>query len=301
MRQLPSTQAFPRRSPGVASAHVAGLAVAAALLLADSAAAWLVVGHRQVALEAVAGVSAELPAFFRAGGATVGHAAIDPDVWRNRGTPRLAERESPEHYVNLERLLGTALPERRADYLELLGRLRVKPHEAGALPYAIVEGAERLALCFAEHRKWPADETIHAKCLLTAGWLAHPLADLTQPLHTTVHHDGRVRGGGESPRTGIHRRVDALLDAGGRGEREAPLAVDDLWAAVRSELLASHRLVDEVYRLEPKLETRGGRADPQVATFTAERRRAAVRLTAGVFEWAWRRSATIELPDWLRR
>lgn len=278
-----------------------GLVVALSLFGVDGAAAWLATGHRQVALDAVAAVSADLPAFFRAGGATVGHAAIDPDVWRNRDTPGLADREAPEHYLNLELLGGKALPERRDAYRRLLDRLHIAPRQAGALPYAIVEGSERLALCLAEHRRWPADEAIRAKCLLTAGWLAHYLADLTQPLHTTIHHDGRVRGKGASPHTGIHRRVDALLDAGGRSELAAPLAVDDLWATVRSELLASHRLVDEVYRLEPKLETRGGRADPRVATFAAERRRAAVRLIAGVFEWAWRRSAAIELPEWLRR
>lgn len=291
----------PLRAPSAAGARVAALAAAAALLLADGAAAWLAAGHRQVALDAVAGVAAELPAFFRAGGATVGHAAIDPDVWRNRGTPALTEREAPEHYLDLELLRGAALPDGRDDYLRLLGRLRVSPHKAGALPYAIVEGGERLALCFAEHRKWPADEAIRAKCLLQAGWLAHYLADLTQPLHTTIHHDGRVRGKGESPRSGIHRRVDALLDAGWASPRLAPLAVDDLWAAVRGELAASHRLVDEVYRLEPMLGERGGRADVSVAAFAEERRRAAVRLTAGVYEWAWRRSAALELPEWLRR
>jgi len=131
--------------------------------------------------------------------------------------------------------------------------------------------------------------------------LAHYLADLTQPLHTTIHHDGRVRGGGQSPRSGIHRRVDALLDAAGGGGRVAPLEVADLWTAVRSELAASHRLVDEVYRLESKLDGDRRRRDPRVAAFADERRRAAVRLTAGVYEWAWRRSAAIELPDWLRR
>jgi hypothetical protein len=300
MCRSPSPQPSPRRSPRPAGARVAALATGAALLIADGAAAWLAAGHRQVALDAVAAVSPELPAFFRAGGAAVGHAAIDPDVWRNRDTPALADREAPEHYLDLELLRGAELPAERDDYLRLLGWLRVSPSKAGALPYAIVEGSERLALCFAEHRRWTSDETIRAKCLLAAGWLAHYLGDLTQPLHTTIHHDGRVRGRGDSPRTGIHRRVDALLDADG-GARVAPLAVDDLWSSLGRELLASHRLVDEVYRLEPRLGGDRRRRDPELAAFAEERRQAAVRLTAGVFEWCWRRSAAIELPDWLRR
>lgn len=279
--------------------RVAALAVA---LIAPAAPghAWLAPGHRQIAIDAAASLPAGLPSFFRAGAATLAHGAVEPDVRRNRATPALADREAPRHYIDLELLRGAALPETRDAYDRLLTRLRVAPRQVGELPYAIVEGAEQLALAFAEHRRWPSDEAIRASCLLAAGRLSHYLADLTQPLHTTIHHDGRVRGRSESPRTGIHSRVDGLLDTRAELGRVEPLAVHDLWATVRRELEASHARVEEVYRLESGLGARGSRPTDAVATWAAERRRAAVALTSGVWVWSWERSAAIEVPDWLR-
>jgi hypothetical protein len=285
-------------------------ALAAALLaaaaLAPPAGAWLVKGHERVTIDAIALLPESVPGFFRGGAAIAGHASVDPDLWRNPGTPELAARSGPEHYLDLELLRGEALPERRSDYLTLLARLRVEPHRAGALPYAIVEGAERLALCFSEHRRWPADETIRAKCLLAAGWLAHFAADLAQPLHTTIHHDGRTLPDGRSPRSGIHSRVDGLFAPrylAGRGllAGVAPARFDELWPALRAELAASHALVDRVYELERAIGGRGARVDPRVAAFARERYRATARFVAGVLLWSWERAAAIELPEWLAR
>ena len=272
---------------------------------AGPARAWLTSGHRRVTIDAVGLLPAELPRFFRRGAATAGHAAIDPDLWRHRDTPELAERVAPEHFLDLELLRGAALPDARSDYLKLLARLGVEPRRAGALPYAVVEGAERLALVFAEHRRWPADEAIRAKCLLHAGWLAHYAGDLTQPLHTTIHHDGRALANGEPPFTGIHRRVDALFGRLPRGLSlplaEAPTPIAELVLAVRAELAASHALVDAVYALESQLMTERRAVDARVAALAAERYRATARFVAGVLLWSWRRSAELELPEWLER
>ena len=65
------------------------------LLGAASAAAWLTPGHRRVAIDAVAALPAEFPAFFRAGAATVGHLSVDPDLHKNPGTPELRSARSP--------------------------------------------------------------------------------------------------------------------------------------------------------------------------------------------------------------
>jgi hypothetical protein len=284
-------------------------ALAAAVLLAAGAgpaAAWLTSGHRRVTVEAVRLLPAEVPHFFRAGAAAVGRTAGDPDLWRNRGTPALAERVAPEHFLDLELLRGEPLPARRSEYLALLARLGVEPRRAGALPYAIVEGAELLALAFAEHRRWPGDEVIRSKCLLHAGWLAHYAADLEQPLHTTIHHDGRARPDGSPPFTGIHRRVDALFDHlprhfALRADEARPTPIADLGAAVRAELAASHALVDAVYALEPQLMGEGPSRDARLAAFAAERYRTTARFVAGVLLWSWERSAEIELPEWLVR
>lgn len=285
-------------------------ALAAAVLVASAVAspatAWLVSGHRRVTLDAVALLPDEVPAFFRSGTAVVSQAAVDPDLWRNRGTPALADRVGPEHYIDLELLRGSRLPERREDYHRLLGRLGVEPARVGALPYAIVEDAERLALSFAEHRRWPADEAIRAKCLLQAGWLAHFAGDLIQPLHTTVHHDGRTLPNGDPPFTGIHRRVDGLFDGGlrlGHGGLAGATVrtIEDLSAAVGSELAVSHSLVDAIYGFEGALLGPRPLTDPRIASFAAERHRAAARFIAEVLLWSWKRSAQLELPEWLER
>ncbi len=303
MRALMTT---PRRSIALL-----GLALFATL----DARAWLVPGHRRVTIEAIGALPAAVPGFFREGAASAGEAAVDPDLWRNRGTPALGDREAPEHFIDLELLKDRALPERRSDYQRLLVRLDVEPGKIGAVPYAIVEQAERLALCFAEHRRWPADPGLRSKCLLIAGWLSHFAADLTQPLHTTVHHDGRVRPDGRSPESGIHRKVDALLvlaqpkrgaSGASAAQKSGPSAgaIDngELWPMVRRELEASHALVDAVYALEPKLASASSaKPDADLLAFAAERERAAVRFVAGLFLWSWERSAKLELPDWLER
>jgi hypothetical protein len=170
----------------------------------------------------------------------------------------------------------------------------------------VVEGSEQLAVCFAEHRRWPDDPSIHAKCLVYAGLLAHYAADLEQPLHTTIHHDGWALPTGDPPFTGIHRRIDALFERA-RFDRAravagiAPEPIDDLWQAVRRELAASHALLDATYALEPALATPEGLGDRRVVAFACERYGATARFLASLFAWAWRRSGEVELPFWLER
>jgi hypothetical protein len=280
----------------------------ASWLAAGVASAWFVEGHRRVAIDAVRLSAPTLPSFFREGAAAVGEGAVDPDVLKAPGTPALRDVESPEHFFDWERLEGRPLPGLRSQYLRLMSSLRRDPAATGTLPYAILEGTDRLTLAFAEHRRWPADPLIRGKLLLWAGHLAHYAADLCQPLHTTIHHDGRLRPDGSSPGSGIHQEVDALFEsvpfdraAAVRGIVTAPAG--DLRAALLEELAASHRLVDVVYQLETSLPPRAaGRPWPaSTVDFTAERYRAAVRFVAILFHTAWERSAAIELPGWLER
>lgn len=291
------------RAPGLAAVLALALAWGA---FAAPAGAWHTEGHRRLAADAARLQPRAVPRFFRAGAATIGHAAVDPDVWKLDAVPALRDGEGPEHYLDLELLGGREWPERRSAALRLYGELRLDAARTGFLPWAIVEGAERLAACFAEHRRWPRDPVIQTKCLVYAGWLAHYAGDLDQPLHTTLHHDGRALPNGESPRAGVHQRVDGLLERVPFDARAALAGVElrpvgDLWAHLRAEFAASHALVDRVYELLPALDGAAGAGDRRVVEFTAERYRASARFVAEIFLWAWERSATIELPDWLVR
>ena len=283
-----------------------GLTLALALAGVAPAAAWLTPGHRMVTLAAVEALPADFPAFFRAGAGSVAHLSVDPDLHKNSGAPELKVREEPEHYLDLERLGGRPLPPTRAELFWTMAEIGRGPADFGFAPYAVIEGTQRLALCFAEHRRWPGNEIVRAKCLVYAGLLAHYAADLEQPLHTTIHHDGWALPDGGSPFTGIHRRVDALFervvfDSAGAVAGLAPEPFADLRQGVLAELEASHARLDAAYRLEPALAAEGGLADPAVVAFTCERYRATALFIARLFATAWEQSARLELPSWLLR
>src|SRR5437764_832460 len=63
------------------------------------------------------------------------------------------------------------------------------------------------------------------------GILAHYAGDICMPLHTTVDYDGRVTADGRSPHSGIHAKVDSLIE-------KLPLRPEDLAAGQKIEPLA---------------------------------------------------------------
>lgn len=306
---------YPTRQPEAFTARLAPrprarvwLALALLLAARAPASAWWPEGHAILTRAAIQAVPKSLPAFFRQGAAAAAHASFDPDLAKNRNTPSLRDGESPEHYLDLEYLKGKTLPVTRYAYLRLCARNSLDPSRVGLLPYAVAEWTERLAVAFAEHRRWPNNPHIRAKCLLYAGFLAHYAQDLCQPLHTTIHYDGRVRADGSSPHTGIHTKVDALVERLhlrpaelAAGQRITPAA--RLMPAITGEITRSRALVDRVYTLDTKVKATGStwtRA-PEAVAFGQERARASVRFTAMLYATAWQQSARVKLPAWLQR
>ena len=239
------------------------LALAAVSLLvtlstANPAAAWFTVGHAKVARAAVRALPPELPRFFRDGAFRVGEAAVDPDLFKDRNLVALRAAEDPLHYLDWELIAGMTLPADRWLFTAQVLERKVDPKNVGILPYSLLEAVQRLTMTFAEHRHYPDDEAIQQKALVYAGWLAHYAGDLEQPLHTSIHHDGRALPDNSSPKTGIHQLVDGLLERVPFDEakvtHDLPIQVyPDVWAALQAELAKSHALVDHVYALEPDL------------------------------------------------
>jgi len=262
--------------------------------------AWDGAGHRLVATAAARSLPTTLPAFLREGTGALGHYATDPDVLSSPAAGPLRAHERPDHWLDLEYLRGRTLPKERAEYLALLAELEVKPAHAGAAPYRIVEDTWALAVAFAEHRRSPDDALLRAKVLARAGTLSHFTADVAQPLHTTIHWDGRAGKDGRSPRTGEHLKMDALLWHGGALPTVTPVEVADVHARALTTLRAAHARVDRVYALADKLPGWQKRAPLKGAlrTLADERGRDAVQLTADLWFTAWRMSARIELPGW---
>jgi hypothetical protein len=286
------------------SAGALGAAVLALLCLwcPRPVQAWHLRGHQLAALAAVEALPESMPAFFRDGAATVAHCAIDPDLWKDQRVPQLRAREDPEHYIDLELLRGRPVPANRYDFVRLTKRLRVNTEKVGLVPYAVAEGTQRLAVAFAEHRKFPENAHIRLKCLVYAGLLSHYAGDLCQPLHTTIHYDGRVRRrGGSSPQTGIHHQVDSLLEKLEPGRRDlegvSVVAFADPMAAALAQMRNSHALVERVYELEPQLPAVGDpiESGSAVEGFASDRWRAAVSFLASLYRTAWEDSEGFEL------
>ena len=272
------------------------------------ASAWWPQGHSVIAEGALKTLPVEVPVFFRADTGLLAHCAQDADVIKNRDTPAIRETEEPEHFIDWELLGGRSLPAQRYQYVKLCAEAKLAPEKVGTLPYAVAEWTERLAVAFAEHRKWPENPHIRTKCLVYAGSLAHYAGDLSMPLHCTVHFNGRARPDGTSPRTGIHAKVDSLIEKVGLKPEELardqqPAAFPALMPAILKEIERSRALVDRTYELEPKLppETGDWTPSPEVKAYTLERGRAGTRFLGSLYLTAWRNSSRVRLPPWLMR
>jgi hypothetical protein len=279
---------------------------AAVLLSAQPAPGWHGRGHIRATRLAAGALPPEMPRFFVAGAETIAHCSVDPDLFtRPVAAASLHASEAPEHYFDVEVLGGEAIPAHRYDLLMWCGKKGIHPSKIGLAPYAVTEWTQRLTVALAEHRHWPRDEHVRRKCLVYAGILAHYAQDLCMPLHTTIHYDGRATDDGSSPRTGIHQKVDALLeklppDAKVAVDPKAVTPFEELFPAVLAELKASHALVDRVYALEDRLPALRQPLAPRgpVADFAKERLAAAARFTARLYLTAWHDAATTTFPPW---
>jgi hypothetical protein len=284
-------------------------AVAAVLLLAAVAVGWHNPGHDKATRAASPAVADRLPQFFSVGTDTIAHCSLDPDAFRRPIAPdELHAAEAPEHYFDMELLEGEDPPPDRHAFIALCANKKLVVSKIGLLPYTVTEWTQRLSVAFAEHRASPKDKNIHTKCLVYAGLLAHYAQDLCNPLHTTIHYDGRANKDKSSPRTGIHLKLDALLGKSQTTPADIarnlpPRRFEKLFTGVMAELKRSHALVDEVYQLEgefPALED-PIKSGSEVAKFAKERLHTAGRFTASLYITAWENSKDIKLPEWHKR
>lgn len=282
---------------------------ATSLLLIAPAFAWWPQGHSIIASAAVESLpNHEIPAWFREGKAQIAHDAQDPDVQKSRDLAFMNEAEYPQHFFDWELLQGRPLPPSRAEFYKLCRELKIEPADVGEAPYAIAEATQRLTMIFAEARRWPDNPYIRTKALVEAGILSHYSGDVCMPLHVTIDYDGRTLPNGKSPKTGIHSKVDSLIEKLNLqpeklAQNQKIAAFPLLFPAIEAEIKASRSHINRTYELESQLPPEKGAwtASPAVREFAEERARAATRFTASLFLTAWRDSAKIKLPDWLQR
>jgi hypothetical protein len=296
---------------------VPAMLVLGVLLLCTPSWAWWPQGHGILSEAATRALPGEVPKFFRQNTKAIAFHSFDPDIAKNRAAPHATAAEAPEHFIDWELiaplLKENALPATRYEFLKLCYQNSLEPNRVGLVPYAVAEWTERLTVAFAQHRRWPQNKNIQNQCVLTAGILAHYTEDLCQPLHVTVDHDGRANADGTSPKTGIHARMDSLLETLklspkllSQNQNIAPL--EKLLPEIESEIQNSRAQIPLVYSLENQLpQTTESNAHfslpptPGVLRLANERAREATRFTASLFLTAWRDSARVELPAWLHR
>lgn len=267
--------------------------------------AWWGGGHDILTQASIKALPEELPEFFRFGDKFIAHCAYDPDVSKNRDMIHARAAEYGEHYFDLELIKDNPVPANRDAFIKFCAEMGLEPSKVGFLPYAVTEWLERLAIAFAEYRKWPDNTMIQYKCYVYAGFLGHYAQDMCQPLHLTVHFDGIVQKDGTKLHDGIHEKVDSSiemlkLDPTELAKGQKLTQVGDLMPAIVQQIKDGHSLVDRVYELVDEYHNLKNPSDDMVE-FTKERSREAVRWSASLYLTAWKLSEEIRLPSWLER
>ena len=281
--------------------------VLSVLVLSSPAFAWWGGGHDILTQASIKALPDELPEFFRSasGESMIAHCAYDPDVSKNRDMAHARTAEHGEHYFDLELIKDNPVPANRDAFLKLCAELNQDPSKVGYLPYAVAEWTERLAIAFAEYRKWPDNPIIQYKCYVYAGFLGHYAQDMCQPLHLTVHFDGIVQKDGSKLHSGIHEKVDSSievlkLDPSELAKDQKVEMVGDLFPAIVKQLKEGFNLIDNVYELVEQYEALK-KPSTELIDFTNDRSRESVRWTASLYLTAWKMSENIKLPGWLER
>ena len=189
-------------------------AVAAICLTPVVAVSWGNTGHRIIGMLALETLPEEVPAFLRSRQAIadMGELAREPD--RSKGSGKIHDsNRDPAHYIDLDdagRVMGGPLladmPPTRAEYETSLRAAKADSWAAGYLQYSIVDTWQQLVKDFAYWRvdiaavkrakgaqkAWYKRDRVRREALLMANLanLAHYVGDGSQPLHTSVHHNG---------------------------------------------------------------------------------------------------------------
>lgn len=246
---------------------MAGLVVGTMLLAfpgGPGLSVWGTHGHEMIGRTAAEHLPESMPAFFRDAVDQLAFLNVEPDRWKDRSErsldPAMNGNYSPGHYINYEVVPEAALaaPNRLA-YFSALEKAGVE-RQPGYLPFVILELSQRLRVAFREWRS--AGETervwIEQRIVNDAGILGHYAADASNPLHTTVHHDGWTGDNlnGYATDRGTHDRIETeyvkaqvtageLLPLMGN-----PVVFDDLRTAVWDYTKASHALVERLYQID---------------------------------------------------
>jgi len=324
--------------------HSTTFLLAALALLAPAARAWDYEGHRIVNQVALAALPADFPAFVHepANAERIAWLCSEPDRWRSTPDFPAKHVNAIDHYLDLEDLDSAGLTaagvsafryEFAAQYAA--GRSahpqNFPPIDAdknsdhtrewcGFLPWTITEYFGKLRGEFArlkvlEEIGTPADvaQTKASICELM-GTMGHFVGDGSQPLHTTVQHNGWVGANPEGFTTWnrFHSWIDGgfILKAGitldGVRDRVKPVEAfavpslpapaggrDPVFGFVMDYLLAQHDLMVPLYQLEKagKLNHDDRPANPEGRAFIEQQLLTGGEMLGRLWYTAWKTAA----------
>ena len=284
------------------------------LLPSQQAFAWGVDGHHIINRLAGMNLPSDVPSFLRSadGLSALEYYAPEPDHWRGRGEPQLANESSPDHFIALERvaLLGQ-LPRNRYDYVRALVPLQaahpdlpLTVERVGTQPYQTVEMYERLKSAMRDYRALLANERdtkpLEAEILFLAGILGHYVGDGSMPLHTSIYPNGwsGPNPNGYTTEHHIHALFESVFvganvkigDVSPLVKTEEPKLLDDVFDDYVAYLHHSNALVEKTYQLE-KVGAFTDAGTPEGKAFAEERIAAGATELRNIIYTAWIRSA----------
>ena len=273
-----------------------------ALFAAVAASGWDYEGHRNVNQLALASLPADFPAFVHepANVERIAFLSGEPDRWRNvpDGMMKQSGGSWTDHFCDLEYIPAAGLdiakvPSFRYDFIQQFAAGRATHLEnfptidpkkntdhssewPGFAPWAIAEYYLRLKSGFAylkvfEELGQPEEvANARANIVYIMGVMGHYVGDCSQPLHTTIHHNGWVGANpnGYTDWRGFHSWIDggfvakaglksAAVLAGASPVQPLVLAKradgrDPFFVATMDYLIEQNKLVEPLYALEKK-------------------------------------------------
>ncbi|HUU84385.1 MAG TPA: hypothetical protein VM243_12850 [Phycisphaerae bacterium] len=315
---------------------IAAAAAGVVLACSQTTRAWDEAGHSIVIDAALARLPDGQPAVLEteAARARLRFHASTPDRWRNVRLAPMGHINSPDHYFDVEwlacyGLTPETLPRYRNDFISHIVAFKAAhpdqdcayepdsdPQSSrrwpGFGPYRVCEMYVRLRSSWCTlntytkyaHLTAPGElEACRDDVLRQMGVLSHYVADLAQPLHTTVHYNGWI---GDNPKgytsdRGIHRLIDATVIAEAAmtaahlpADVELPrIDRERLFEQVVAYVVESHSHVEELYALEKRQAfLAGGAEHARGCEFVKRRLARAAAMLAALWESAYRDAGT---------
>jgi hypothetical protein len=213
------------------------LAMLATVLACSPASAWDAGTHREIADLAVQTLPpSPLKNLFVKNLSQLEYFSVQPDVIRAKYGD---EAEKIRHYIDLEYYganpFDALVPDRDAMNRRFGASTLLR---SGTLPWTILDFSN------AVEQQWSRRDC--NELLRLAGFLAHYVADASQPLHTTMHYDGY-----EGDR-GVHARIEGAVDdevheLSSSAQRQTHLVeIDSVWQTAIAEIRDSNSHIAEL-------------------------------------------------------